>query len=363
MKITKPLILGVVAGLALSTAAAVTPASADPVSGSYVAVGSDTLEASMDALANGTKATGSTVRIKANGLAIASYNAFGSAKIQTKTTGPYFTRPAGSGKGVEALIASIRGTGFLGTDVTGQVDIARSSSSAGSNANANGNLIYIPYGRDAISYAYLPVSGHESDLASLTTAQLKGLYDGSITTIGGTTVNVMIPQSSSGTRKTFLADIGVSTDSTCGVSACTSGSVPENDASQLTVPGSIIPFATSNWIAQANGYQVTTITGGQLLGTIDGNAAANGSAPNLVPNPAFYSTSYGRDTFLVVEYARINPADPKYDAVLAGLVDSTVTTSLTNFTANPTPSQPGAVKKKFGFLAPSTTTPTRAYAW
>ncbi len=63
MKIKKPLALGLVAGIALSTFAVAGPAFADPVSGSYVAVGSDTLDASINALANGTTVTGSTVRI------------------------------------------------------------------------------------------------------------------------------------------------------------------------------------------------------------------------------------------------------------------------------------------------------------
>ncbi len=363
MKITKPVLLGVMAGLVLSTAAAVTPAFADPVSDSYVAVGSDTLDASMNALVNGTKVTGSTVRIKASGSPLASFDAFGSSLIQTKPTGPYFVRPEGSGNGVNSLIASIRGTGWQGVDITGQVDIARSSSGAGSNANANGNLIYVPYGRDAVAYAYLPVAGHESDLASLTTAQLKAIYNGTLTTVGSTTVNAMIPQNGSGTRKFFLNAIGVSSDSTCPLSVCTTSTVPENDASKLTVAGSIIPFSAANFIAQSNNVQTNTIgNSGVRLGAPDGNAPFTGSGSNLVPSSTFYATSYGRDTYLVVEYARINPSDSKYDATLAALVDSSSTGSLTNFTAA-LPSQPGSVKKKFGFLAPSTTTPTRAYTW
>ncbi len=58
----------------------------------------------------------------------------------------------------------------------------------------------------------------------------------------------------------------------------------------------------------------------------------------------------------MVEYARVDPTSATYDATLAGLVNATSTKSLTNFTAS-LPSQPGSVKKKFGFLAPSTTTP------
>lgn len=364
MKIKKPLVLGVVAGLALSTAAVVTPAFADPVSGSYVAVGSDTLDSSMNALANGTSISGASVRIKAGGAAIGSFDAFGSATIQTKSGGPYFTRPSGSGEGVNALIASIRGTGYKGVDITGQVDIARSSSGPGSNANASGKLIYVPYARDAVAYAYYPDPAHPSDLANLTTAQLKDLYTNGSTTIGSTVVTPLIPQASSGTRKFFLSTIGVSTDATCPIAACTTSTLPENDASQLTAVGQIIPFSAANWIAQANHAAQNTIpaSGAVALGAPNSVAAFTGSGTNLVPSTTFYNSSYGRDTYLVVEYARIDPSSGTYDSTLAGLVDSSSANSLTNFSAT-LPSQPGSVKKKYGFLAPSTTTPQRAYTW
>ena len=360
MKIKKPLAFGLVAGLALSAFAVATPAFADPVAGSYVAVGSDTLDASMNALTNGTKATGSNVRITASGAAVGSFDAFGSATIQTKPTGPYFTRPNGSGAGVNALIASVQGAtyGSPAVNIANQVDIARSSSGPGGNASATGKLVYVPYARDAVAYAYY---GPAADLGSLTTAQLKDLYTNGPTTIGGTLVTPLIPQASSGTRKFFLSAIGVSTDATCPISACTTSTLPENDASVLTA-GTIIPFSAANWIAQANGVAQNTIpaSGNVVLGAPNGVVAFTGTAPSLVPSATFYNAApFGRDTYLVVEYARVTSGDSKYDAGLAGLVDSTVATSLTNF--GTAPSQPGAVKKKFGFLAPLSTTPQRAY--
>jgi hypothetical protein len=51
---------------------------------------------------------------------------------------------------------------------------------------------------------------------------------------------------------------------------------------------------------------------------------------------------------------------PAFDPVLAGLVDSSKTTSFTNFST--APFAPGAVKRKFGFLAPLSTAPISAYA-
>jgi ABC-type phosphate transport system substrate-binding protein len=353
--IKKPVVLGVVASLALGIFAAVPAAHADPVSGGYAAVGSDTLDASMNGLTNGSKATGSPVRILANGTYIGSFDAFGSATIQTKSGGAYFTRPSGSGAGVNALIASVQGT----TSLAGQVDIARSSSGPGSNASATGKLIYVPYARDAVAYAYY---GSSADLGNLTTAQLKDLYTNGPTTIGSTLVTPLIPQATSGTRKFFLSAIGVSTDATCTMSTCLTSTLPENDATVLT-PGTIIPFSVANWIAQANLVAQNTIpaSGNVVLGAPNGVAGFTGSGTALVPNATFYNAApYGRDTYLVVQYARIDTTSATYDATLAGLVDSTKTTSLTNFSAA-LPSQPGSVKKKFGFLVPSTTTPQRAY--
>ena len=361
ISIKKPVVLGVVASLALGIFAAVPAAHADPVSGGYAAVGSDTLDASMNGLANGSKATGATVRILANGSSVGSFDAFGSATIQTKTTGPFFTRPSGSGAGVNALIASVQGATFgsPAVNIAGQVDIARSSSGPGANASATGKLIYVPYARDAVGYAY---NGPAADLGNLTTAQLKDLYTNGPTTIGGTLVTPLIPQPSSGTRKFFLSAIGVSTDATCTMSTCTTSTLPENDASVLTA-GTIIPFSVANWVAQSNLVAQNTIpaAGTVVLGAPNGVVAFTGTAPALVPSATFYNAApFGRDTYLVVEYARIDAASATYDATLAALVNSTSTTSLTNF-SSALPSQPGSVKKKFGFLAPSTTTPQRAY--
>lgn len=368
MKLSRLLTLGAAAGLALSVGVvgAATPAHADPVSGSYVAVGSDTLDASMNALTNGTSVTGSSVRITAAGAAIGSFDAFGSATIQTKSGGPYFQRPSGSGEGVKALTASVKGTtyGAPAVTITGQVDIARSSSGPGTNANAAGKLAYVPYARDAVAYAYYPDPAHPDDLANLTTAQLKALYTSGSTTIGNTVVTPLIPQSSSGTRKFFLSAIGVSSDATCGISVCTTSTLAENDASVLTAVGQIIPFSAANWIAQSNGAAPTTISGTSTvkLGAPDNVAAYTGSGKSLVPSATFYNGTYGRDTYLVVEYARIDSSSSTYDATLAGLVNSTSSGSLTNF-SSALPSQPGSVKKKFGFLAPSSTTVQRAYTW
>lgn len=357
MKLTKPVAIGLAAGVVAAAFATAVPAFSDPVTNSYVLVGSDTLQDSANALVNGTNVTGSFVRIKADGASLGSYDAFGSAKIQTKPGGPYFTRPAGSGDGVSALSASIQNTTFKGTQIGGQVDIARSSGGPGSNAApTDGKLAYVPYARDAVSYAF---NGDASKLGSLTKDQLNQIYAGTLTSVNGVSVTPLLPQSSSGTRKFFLSAIGISN---CTISACNDTTTPENDGSVLKSAGQIIPFSSASWVAQSNGAGPNTIpaSGDVKLGSPDGTAPYSGSGSALVPNPTFYGSSvWGRDTYLVVEWARINPSDSKYDPKLAGLVKSSNATSLTNFDTTPTAA--GAVKQKFGFVAPSTTTITRAY--
>jgi ABC-type phosphate transport system substrate-binding protein len=364
LKLNKLVALGAACGIAIAGVGVATSASAEPVSNSYSLVGSDTLQDSMNAIVNGTTITGATVRVTSNNKTLGNFDAFGSAAIQTKPAGAFFGRPAGSGAGVTALRASITGANYSGNpavparQILGQVDIARSSSGPGGNANANGLLAYVPYGRDAIGFAY---KGGDSSWANLTAAQLKAIYECTTTTVGGVTVKPRIPQSGSGTRSFFLGAIGNPTLGSC-VSDAT-GTTPENDASVLGA-NELIPFSVANWVSQANGATGinTTTTSGVAFGSaVSGQAAFTGTAPNLVPNSSYYSdATFGRDTYLVVEYARITPSDAKYDASLANLVNPGVNNSLTSFGS--LSSSVGAVKKKFGFLAPSTTNIQRAYA-
>ncbi|WP_438353960.1 hypothetical protein [Microbacterium sp. CJ88] len=365
MKLKKLVALGAACGIAIAGIGVATSASAEPVSNSYALVGSDTLQDSLNAITNGTTVSGPQVKVlTANNATLGNFDAFGSAAIQTKTAGVFFGRPSGSGAGVNALRASITGANYTGNPavparaITGSVDIARSSSGPGANANANGLLAYVPYARDAVGFAY---KGGAAAWANLTAAQLKGIYECTLTSVGGVTVKPRIPQSGSGTRSFFLSAIGVSSLGACVTDA--NGTTPENDGSVLGAD-EIIPFSAASWVAQANGATgVNTTTGAGLAfgSAVAGQAAFTGTAPNLVPNQAYYSDgAFGRDTFLVVEYARITPGDAKYDAALATLVNPTVTNSLTSFGS--LSSSVGAVKRKFGFLAPSATTIQRAFA-
>jgi ABC-type phosphate transport system substrate-binding protein len=368
VKIKKIIAMSTVAGVALAGLAFASSASAEPVSNSYVLVGSDTLQDSTNALINGSSKSGAAVRVTYNSSTLGSFDAFGTAAIQTKPNGPFFGRPAGSGAGVTALRASITGAGYAAasnatpsTSILGQIDIARSSSGPGANANANGLLYYVPFARDAVGYVY---KGGTAAWANLTPTQLKQIFDGTLTTVDGVAISPRLPQVGSGTRNFFLGALGYTGSSPVAPGVNDTGNVtPENDATAITA-GQIIPFSAASWVAQGNGVTGTnsTTSAGATFGSpITGAPAFTGTAPALVPNAAFYNNgTFGRDTYLVVERARVTVGNAKYDAGLATLVNPGSAASLTNFGS--LASTPGALKKKFGFLAPSTTTPLPAFA-
>ena len=360
-------------GVAIAGVAIAVPAHADPISNSYTLVGSDTLQDVSNALVNGTAITGSSVRALAtSGASLGSFDAFGSAAIQVKSNGAFFGRPSGSGDGVKALSRSIDGATFAATNnttpaavITGQVDIARSSSGPGSAANTSGVLAYVPFGRDAVSYGY---NGSAAALGAITTAQLTQIYTcvAGANVINGVTVQPLLPQAGSGTRKFFLGAIGV-TDNQALVNCVTNNganptfaAVNENDGTALTAAGQIAPFSVASFIAQTN-KAAQDRTGTAALGSPTGTAPFTGTGTALSANSAYYSSSvWGRDTYMVVEFARIDSANAKFEQGLADLVNPAKAKSLTNFGAGPTTT--GAVKAKFGFLAPSGTTILRANA-
>jgi hypothetical protein len=385
MNIRKKLVAaGAALGILVAGAAVAAPANAEPVSGGYAVVGSDTLQDVVNALANGSSnnPNNALVRVKAGADAVGNYDAFGSLTIQTKQNGPYFPRPNGSGAGVNALIASVRNTTFLtsASTIGGQVDIARSSSAAGTNANAAGDLLYVPFGRDALGYIYKGAGNWDQAtkdaFGNLSAAQLREIYTGNLTTLNGVTVKPRLPQSASGTRSTFLSKIGVTGTPTVSVPADNTTAGPaENDATVLATAGEIIPFSAAAWIAQANGAAAvnTTTAADVAFGHADGLEPFVTSNGKLSPNTAYYNSPsiWGRDTYLVVEYARVTATypsgpnagqpNPRYDAKLAALVNP-VGTGQTSFVTNAAGnSTVGAIKRSYGFLAPSSTTVVRSH--
>src|SRR6476619_7653144 len=142
-------------------------ANADPkqYDAPFVLVGSDTTQDVMNALAgfdNGIKypnylqsspGTGNKQIVSWD----ATFNGSTTSCIATRTGGPSFNRPFGSGAGRAALLATITAGGTVSntncgtgtTSVNGQVSGARSSSLSGTSGTT---LAYVPFARDALSY-------------------------------------------------------------------------------------------------------------------------------------------------------------------------------------------------------------------
>lgn len=362
---------GAALGLAATLLVTVPAANAEPVANGPVVVGSDTLQDVLNALTNGTTISGGSVRSTAGPLFAASFDATGSVSIQTKSGGPRFGRPNGSSDGAKALSRSIDGAPYTSATpgspanvtITNQVDVARSSS--GATAVANGPLLYIPFGRDALSYAHS--GGANAAFDNIDQATLKGLFECTITQVGGVTVVPVIPQAGSGTRKDFIAKIGATEASVSEVSEGGCVVVGQEHDTQFLADGTtpfpanaVTAMSAAQWVAQNTGAGVDRRGAGVKIGSpIAGVSPVTGTGTSMAPNSAFYSnTTWGRDTYIIVENARVTAGDAKFDANLASLV-SNATTKLGN-TQNTVPAQAGSVKKKFGFLAPLSLTPFRA---
>lgn len=353
-------------GVALTGASIAVPATAEPVANTFAIVGSDTIEDAVNGLVNG--AVGSSVRTFAKNSTMGSFDATGSPCIVTKAFGARFGRPNGSSDGVKALSRSIDGATYTsGTTtcpdnsarvITGYVDIARSSS--GGTVNANGELLYVPFGRDAFAYAYHSGST-AAGIGTLTKAQLTSFFDCSVRVLDSKTITPVIPQSGSGTRKDFIAKLGLTETTlvTVGEGGCVVEG-QEHDGTSLTAINSIMPMAASKWVAYSTGMTASKIGSAVLAGIADvGVAAVTGTGADMVPNATYYADStWGRDTYLVVEYARVNPTDPKYDVDLANALDPTISDSLANTSATLS-SKSGYWKKKFGLLTPASSTTFR----
>ncbi|MCX4763648.1 Ig-like domain repeat protein [Streptomyces sp. NBC_01275] len=310
----------VAGGMALAS-----PAYADPTpAGTFrqlVGVGSDTTQDVLNALAGETvngKNYGDTAVKSASGARVASYDAIGSATVQTRSGGPSFVRPNGSGAGLKTLSAALTGVNFpTASDpvLTGQVDFARSSSGPSASGNT---LTYIPFARDAVGIA---VRG--SGLDTLTAQQLFDIYkSGGVRTLNGQTLHPVLPQANSGTRKFFLAAIGLTEDKV----DTTLPTAQENQANAaLTQDGALVPFSVGSWIAQNNhiapDFSSVAVAAGAHLASVQlpgdtGGVTNPVSTVNgeLAPVTHYYeNATFGRDVYNVVPSRAIDPTSIFFD--------------------------------------------------
>ncbi|WP_405821149.1 Ig-like domain repeat protein [Streptomyces sp. NBC_01390] len=346
----------VAAAVVSGTLALASPASADPTpAGTFrqlVGVGSDTTQDVLNALAgdtvNDTSYAASAVKSTA-GAGLASYDAIGSATIQTRSGGTTFNRPNGSGPGRTALSMSLTGDLFpngQGVAIKGQVDFARSSGGPSVSGTA---LTYIPFARDAVGVA---VRG--TGLDSLTVDQLHDVYAaGSDHKVNGQTVHPVLPQSGSGTRKFFLGAIGLN-ENTVDPSIATT---QENQAdTALTADGTLVPFSVGSWIAQNNNiapdHSKAAVAAGAHLAsvTLPGDTGATSPVTTvngkLSPVGGYYeNATFGRDVYNVVPTRAIDPSSVFFDKDLYDVfvTSGTHEAALASDTAE-------AVIAKFGFV-------------
>lgn len=288
---------------------------ARPVDG----VGSDTTQD----LNNGLAA----VVTNGSQLVLGSWNATGSATIQTRSGGATFARPNGSGSGVNALKAAKTGGQWQGVTLSSQdISFARSSSAA--TFVSGGAYSYIPLAVDAVTYASetgssIPNGLTRADLTAIYSAsngQNVTLSNGQTYTIGlETNANAdivpFLPQTGSGTRSFFVGQLGL-TEATLGSAVAwtySGGSVQEHDGAALAaVPNSIAPFSIAQYIAQGKSAALSNLYGvdvadrrdGAVLHTMTNNngAVVQPTNPNGTLNTAF---PIARPVFTVVQHSEL----------------------------------------------------------
>ena len=327
------------------------PAQADPKQyGALVGYGSDTTQDVMNALsgfANGINFTPVQSQ-DATQTQLVSWDAFPAGQcITTKVGAPTILRPNGSTNGARIISRAFGGGTWGNTacgqrDVSGIADYARSSSGP---AGVGTDLVYIPFGRDAISWAYSKPSG--SPVTDLTAAQLSSLQVTGPQNIGGTVIIPCGIQSGSGTYATWNGMLGLAVTGTpdTGTAFCNTGiaatpAVPdaggrlqESNGPELKAKADalattsnpicdgvvggpavscanaqvIIGFAASGWVARSNGVGFPAPGPGVGIGSIGGVAPTANAAPNLTPNSAFYASStFGRNVFNILPSETIN---------------------------------------------------------
>ncbi|MEO5853063.1 MAG: substrate-binding domain-containing protein [Nocardioides sp.] len=227
----------VAAALALSAAPASAVYTADPddttivtTSTDLYGVGSDTSQNAILRLANGFNATSPPARI-------ATYAATGGGDIPLPG-GALIPRPNGSGAGKSKL---------YGAGNVPEIDFARSSS-AQSPAESSAGLQSFPFALDTLVMA-VSNSAPSNAPASLTPAQIVGIYNGTFTNwsqVGGNAgvIAPKIPQAGSGTRSFFVAQLQAANG---GVAVTLAGSVTDvqehDDTTIKSDPNAVAPFS------------------------------------------------------------------------------------------------------------------------
>ena len=330
------------------------PASADPHQ-VYTVVGSDTTQNVFDqfALDEGANLIGSWDALnpvsQVEGETITPNNAAGGQCS--------FTRPDGSGQGLNALLRSIdqnnQSAQLAIPPGPNCIDWARSSSGPGSNQTNTGVLVYIPFAIDAVTGVISSAAPSSFSTAAneLTVAQLTTLYStcGSVTTSNGTTftprsstnpsaafnITLYLPQTGSGTAKYWasvtgnwsLTSLPECVFTTIQAGASENDTVQENDGTSVTSdPTGYMPFSIAQYVAQTNGFGDNRLHSAVLAEITPNPTTANPSPTPVEPtvngslNTGFPFT---REVYDIIPYDNVTSGQPGYNAQEAQLLAGT----------------------------------------
>lgn len=313
-----------------------TPVHADPKQfTAFVGYGSDTTEQVTNAFAgfqnniNYTPLQAGSTRTQ-----LASWDATPDNQCFIPKTGaPAIHRPNGSSEGRAILSHQINADGYGSAacgglkNVANTTDFARSSSTV---SNATGELTYIPFGRDAVSFAYYRASGG-APVTDLSQAELDGLFTNGPTMIDGVNIIPCGIQTGSGTFSFWNGALPVTTaEEDSATATCRAlaggdafGRIQENNTQDLKAKGDLAPagsqvivgFSAANYIAKYNGVASDGIAAGVGLGSIEGlGLAYNGTVTSpptgtLTARSEFYSNgTFGRYVNFVLPTTRATGA-------------------------------------------------------
>ena len=234
------------AALVAASLSLAAPALADPPAGyaplttDVIGVGSDTSEFVLNYLADGNAGvSGYNATAAAAANRLVSWNALppaGSPSTINLPSNPAAPRPNGSGNGKKAL---------YGAGNVPDIDFARSSSALDATEKQAG-LQAFPFAKDSLALSTAKTSNAP---ATITPADMVRIYTGAVTNwsqLGGTpgVIEPKIPQSGSGTRSFFNAQLQAANGGNAVALAGTVVEVQEHDATPIqNNPNAVAPFS------------------------------------------------------------------------------------------------------------------------
>ncbi|WP_327679209.1 PstS family phosphate ABC transporter substrate-binding protein [Kitasatospora sp. NBC_00458] len=220
-----------------------------------------------------------------------SFDSTGSATIVPNQGAQPIGRPTGANSGLSALNAIPSDIDFVRTDRAPQVGDPASN-------------LFVAFAKDAVSWA---AKDGGNAPPNLTTAQLKGIYNCTITNwqqidpaLPNATIKPYLPDAGSGTRSFFLNAIGLQLWSLC---VTTGPSENQGVDPQLNDPNAVFPYSVGHYIGQVYyGHSTPQDSAGPLtIRNINGVAPV--SPGTNTTNYAFAATAFGRVLYNVVRQA------------------------------------------------------------